>query len=179
MADHTRNMLAAAARAMDEVIRPALDPGQPLAQEQARIVSSILAFVEGRWDWAHARHVFELRHFIDVVGELEPHARRLSPGLAERFAAERDRATGLLDDAMTDADSLQSSARALATLVTALVRAVGSRDDEDAQQVNWIVLRSSRAFLRAQRSWFLPTGWEARPADIVPLNTIYATGATD
>lgn len=179
MPDHTPNMLAAAARAMDEVIRPAIDPDQPLAQEQARIVSSVLAFVEGRWAWSHARHVFELRHMIDVVAELQPHAEQVSSGLAAEFAAGRAAAIAVLDDPEAGAALLQSRARELATLVTALVRTIGTRDDEPAQQVTWIVLRSSQAFLEAQRAWFAPTGWEAHPEELPSLREIYAAGGAD
>src|SRR5690606_21635601 len=67
MADHTRNALAAAARAMRDVIIPAVDPEHPLALEQAKIVARLLDFVEQRIDHVHERARCELLHYRTLL----------------------------------------------------------------------------------------------------------------
>ena len=67
MADHTINALNAVARAMDDVIFDAVDPGHPLAREQARLVSKYLKLLQSRLEYAYDRNRFELGHYTDLA----------------------------------------------------------------------------------------------------------------
>ena len=57
MADHEENAIRAAIKALSQVVAPAVDPSNPLAVEQLRLVVQFLDFhlerrrLQGRFDW--------------------------------------------------------------------------------------------------------------------------------
>lgn len=174
MADHTINALGAAARALDDVIFDAVDPGHPLAREQTRLVSKYLKLLHSRLEYAYDRNRFELSHYTDLAAELLADARILSPAIASALAPAVEEGLRLRDLPGARAPDLQAAAQRLAAIVTALIRTVADADPALRQRVEGAVLQASKSLLDAQRAWFLPQGWEPDPTRVPPIEGAFA-----
>ena len=174
MADHTINALSAAARALDDVIFDAVDPGHPLAREQTRLVSKYLKLLQSRLEYAYDRNRFELSHYTDLAGDLLADARTLSPAIATALGLAVEEGRRLRDLPGARAPDLQAAAQRLAAIVTALIRTVASAEQALRQRVETAVLLASKSLLDAQRVWFLPQGWEPDPTVVPPIEGAFA-----
>lgn len=172
MADHSLNAIRAAAKAMEEVILPALDPKHPLAREQAGLVARTLRLMEQRVDYAYARNRFELAQACDLGQAVAVPPFDVSPALdtALRDAVQAGRE--LLASPQARPSQLQAATTTLGELVAALVRTVDAVRPQALPPLERLVLEKSSAWLDMQRAWFLPQGWEPAPDRIPPLDTI-------
>jgi hypothetical protein len=168
--DHTVPALRAAVIAMNEIVIPAVDPNHPLAREQAKIVSGLLAMLSTRLPHLHARAVFELVHYQDVAAAVHDDATEVSPSLARELSAMSGKADDLLSSARTATLDLREAAGRLAQVVTALVRAAGRSESPAARRIEATVLDRAKTLLDGQRSWFLPQGWETDPGAVPPID---------
>jgi hypothetical protein len=167
--DHTVPALCAAVTAMNEVVIPAVDPAHPLAREQATIVSGLLAMLVERVPHLHSRTVFEATHYRGIAAAVAADAAEVSRGLADELDALSSAVDALVDSAATPTPHLQEATSRLAQGLSALVRAAGRSDRPAARRIEVTVLDRSGALLDAQRSWFLPQGWESDPSTVPPL----------
>ena len=169
MADHTIDALSAAARALDDVIFDAVDPGHPLAREQTRLVSKYLKLLHTRLEYAYDRNRFELSHYTDLGGDLLGDAATLSPAIAAALGTAVEQGQRLRELPGARAPDLQAGAQRLAAIITALIRTAAGAEPARRQRVESAVLLASRSLLDAQRAWFLPQGWEPDPAVVPPI----------
>ena len=174
MADHTINALNAAARALDEVIFDAVDPGHPLAREQTRLVSKYLKLLHSRLEYAYDRNRFELSHYTDLAADLLADAGMLSPAIATAIGSAVEEGRRLRDLPGARAPALQAAAQRLAAIIAALIRTAASADPALRRRIEAAVLVASKSLLDAQRSWFLPQGWEPDPAVVPPIEGAFA-----
>lgn len=163
--DHTDNALRAAVKALDDVIRPALDPSNALAVEQAKLVSAYLRLCLERLPYLYDRNRFEVGHYLEMaealVGRVANAPERVIQALDDAIEAGR----AVLTRPGARIPELQEAAEHLAAAISALVRLVDG--DADAQaMVEKTVLQLSRSYIDAQRSWFLPQGWEPDPSAV-------------
>ena len=169
MADHTIDALSAAARALDDVIFDAVDPGHPLAREQTRLVSKYLKLLHSRLEYAYDRNRFELSHYIDLGSDLLGDAATLSPAIAAALGTAAEEGKRLRELPGARAPDLQAGAQRLAAIITALIRTAAGAEPVLRQRVESAVLIASHSLLDAQRAWFLPQGWEPDPSVVPPI----------
>jgi hypothetical protein len=172
MADHSLNAIRAAAKAVEEVILPALDPKHPLAREQAGLVARTLRLLEQRLEYAHARNRFELEQACDLGQALSAPPFDVSPALLQALSDAVQTGRGLLALPQARPSQLQAATTALGELVAALVRTTDAVRPQVLPQLERLVLERSSAWLDMQRAWFLPQGWEPAPDRIPPLDRI-------
>ena len=72
------------------------------------------------------------------------------------------------------APDLQAAAQRLAAIIAALIRTAASADPVLRRRIEAAVLVASKSLLDAQRSWFLPQGWEPDPAVVPPIEGAFA-----
>jgi CRP-like cAMP-binding protein len=173
MADHTRNTLAAAARAMRDVIIPAVDRTDPLALEQAKIVAQVLEFVEQRIDHVHERARFELLHYRALVQEIREDVSAFSLALSAAIDQELESSAAIVADPAASTQAVADEATSLAELVSAGVRA--SQGETSGPRIELAVLNAARELLDMQRAWFLLQGWESDPSVVPALDAVFAT----
>ena len=173
MADHTDNALRAAIRALDEVIYDAIDPNHPLAHEQTKLVSKYLQLILSRHAYAHDRHQFELSHYIEMSEQVKVDANLVSPAISLALDETLAKARELQKLSSTRDFDLQACSQKLAALLTALVRTTATVDHELRKRIERVILSGSKAFLDAQRAWFLPQGWESKPEMVPPIDQVF------
>lgn len=177
MADYTDNALLSSLKALEHAVQPALDPTDPLACEQLRLVMGFLAFQRSRLPLWYPRRWFELDHQLRLAREVVGEASLFSEELATRLhsaitAGEQIQAQRLPPVAQVDASNAE-----LAACVSALVRQAAHGDTEARLRLQRTVLRSSKRWVDMQRAWFAPQGFELRADELPPLDRLLADAA--
>jgi uncharacterized protein YecT (DUF1311 family) len=172
MPDHTTIALRAAAKSLEEVVAPAVDSAHPLAGEQLRLISGVLAFVEERLGHHYAYQRFELLRHLELAATLGENDGELPSEVTDALAAASDRASGVATQSCARTEELQEATAGLTAAISALVRAAGASDAETARRVNRAVLEASRELVAAQRAWFLPQGFESDPSLVPSLDSV-------
>ena len=172
MADHSLNALHAAAKAMEEVVMPAIDAQHPLAREQAGLVLRYLRLFEQRLDFAYQRNRFDLAQACALGQALHVPIFAVSMAISQALDRAVQTARALLDDPSARPSALQSAATDIDQLVTALIRTVAAVKPQLSTQLERIVLEQSTARLDMQRAWFLPQGWEPDPSVVPPIDAL-------
>jgi hypothetical protein len=161
-------VLKAAGRALDEVVAPSLDPANPLASEQLRLVLRFLDLVHQRAAHEALRLRAELALALQQAQALQPLVR--APWMPEEVGARVDLAVPaartLLLDALADGCVLQRAAQQLDALVASAVRCAAEAPDSERRALERLVLASARRVLALRRAWFAPLGLDPEPATV-------------
>ena len=159
-------------KAMSDVVLPALDPANKLAQEQARLCMGLLALlgqqlpVQFQFDCDELKRLVALSHTLASEARNDACAATALTALGSATQA----ADGVLQRAKASPTELREAVRSLRTATSAVVQAVYA--DPNAKSVAAIqktVLSCSQAQLLRDRSLLLMQGWEAKPKDIPPI----------
>lgn len=165
-------------KAMTDVVLPALDPANPLAQEQARLCMGLLGVMASRLPLQYRYDCDELARLLALARQLQhlPETGRLAPN-----------GFGLLEQGANQADDVLARARAEPTEVLAAVRSlrevtgnlvqeafVNDPSGDQTHDLQRAVLDATEAQLLRERSWLLGQGWEANPQDIPSIETLIA-----
>ena len=163
MADYTDNALLASIKALNEVVLPAVDPSDPLAGEQLRLVAGFLKFLGARLPYVHDRNRFELEHYLALGVRLAADARLASAQVSQR-----------LDQAIDDAELCCSGPRARSRRCAAPPgrcrrRSAAWRGSSPtptrrcagaSSRSSW---SGSKPWVDMQRAWFVVPGLRAPP----------------
>lgn len=172
MADHGLTALRSAARAMEEVVLPAIDAHHPLAREQAGLVLRFLQLFEQRVDYAYQRNRLELRNACDLARSLMQPPFDVSAAISRQLADALATGEALLGNASARPSQLQHTATQIAGLVTALIRTLDAVQPALAGEVEQRVLDHAGPWLAAQRAWFLPQGWEPDATAVLSIDQV-------
>jgi hypothetical protein len=170
MADYTDNALLASIKALNEVVLPALDPSDPLATEQLRLVAGFLKFLGARLPYVHDRNRFELEHYLALGERLAADARLASAQVSQRLDRAIDDAQALLRSQRASVAEMRSAAAALSAPISGLVRVVADADPALRQRVEQTVLVGSKPWVDMQRAWFVVQGFELHPDELPSLD---------
>ena len=166
MANHADNDFRAAAKALMDVVAPAIDPQNPLARQQLKLVVDWLDFYRSRLPYNQDRERLEL-------------AVQLGSARAIASAAPAD-AVSALGAAIEAADvvharlgprpvEVRAVTARLEDEISALVRRSPGFAEPARRSIERIVVRDAKTLLDAQRAWFLPQGIEPDPDTLPPL----------
>ena len=172
MPNNIDNAVRAAVRSLKEVVGPAVDSENPLAQEQVQLVANVLDFLSERLPYMNARDRREMTIYADTATFLIDDAHRIEPELAAAIGSTVDIATALAGELEPRVQELRDTSDRLATLLSELVRDAADADEVTRRRIETTVVRGSKRLLDLQRSWFLPTGFEPNPAAVVELDDI-------
>ena len=162
-------------KAMTDVVFPAIDPANKLAQEQARLVIGMLSLMAQQLPLQFRFDCDELARLLKLTAELK----ECAGNSAEVEACVADmkllaaRATTVLGQAQAGPEQVERVSRELRAAVSQVVRAV-YRADETApiQRVQDSVLAISKEQLLRDRSWVLMQGWEPDPAAVPDIHEL-------
>jgi hypothetical protein len=162
-------------KAMTDVVLPAIDPDNKLAQEQARLVVGLLSLMaqqlplQFRFDCDELRRLVGLAAALKDVAGSTPEVRSQVEDMNRSAVA----AASTLAHALVGPEQLEQAVRELRLATSRLVRTVCGADDEEAvRRVQQVVLAVSKEQLLRDRSWVLMQGWEPDPAAIPRIETL-------
>lgn len=170
--DTSANGMRAAIKALKDTVAPAVDPANPLANEQLRLACSYLSLVAGRLCARHQRLRLELAQAATLASRLLPHAEgcpaTVLAALRSGIAAAQDLQTRVNS---AEAELLDATHQAQAA-ISALVRCATSLPTQQGAEIERAVLQASRAWLDTRRAWFSPLGFDKEALALAPLNHI-------
>ena len=166
MANHADNDFRAASKALVDVVAPAIDPNNPLARQQLKLVVDWLDFYRSRLPFEQDRERLELAVQIETARAI------VNVAPAEAGAA--------LNSAVSEAEQvhealgprppeLRAVTARLEDEISAVVRRSTDFDASVRREIERTVVLKTRHLLDAHRSWFLPQSIEPDPNAILPL----------
>ena len=162
-------------KAMVDVVLPALDPANQLAQEQARLCMGLLDLLSRQLPLQFRFDCDELTR-LRAMGEglLQLADPQTVDGPTRQALADAIKVSGdVLARAKADPAEVVESVRGLRATTGALVQqACAGGPRSDTARLERIVLDSSREQLLRDRTWFLPQGWESDPTSFAPIETL-------
>ena len=170
--DLSENDLRAAIKSLSDIVAPAIDPKDALANEQLRLVIDYLRFLRERIDLLGHRDRLELRHQVDAARAL------LALNVADAdTAAALGEATQAGAAELARADSAPGGCKRAAAAVAAAIRDGIRRSQQwpQAARARWesCVIETSRERIAFEQSWYLPLGFEPSPAEVRPVREFF------
>lgn len=170
-------LLRAAAKAMNDVVLPALDPDNTLAQEQGHLVLAALNLAMQRLPQAYAFDCDELRRSLGFASELGQIAQDCGAGetAAQELAQSAARGVDVLGRAKADPAEVTAINRELRDRAGALVAALYANAPAAVLgTVGHAVTANASEQLLRDRAWVAPQGWEPGAAELPELGTLLA-----
>ncbi len=163
-------------KAMREVIAPAIEAGNDLAQEQAQLMIAQLTLIARQWDQA-ARYeaichqvLIALAHTLSMEARGGEHTLRAAAALAEAIKQH-----GLDASPSPTKKTLDEARAAISAAIDALVRAssIDSTPEFHAASANAILEHAELQTWR-DRAWFADTGMDPERATLPAIEEMLA-----
>lgn len=162
--------IRSAIKALTDVVLPAVDPANKLAQEQCRLVIGTLGLLAQQLPLSFRFGCDELSRLLELAGVLRQAAQGgpETSACVEEMAQSATAAGRTLERAQAGPEAIEQAIHELRAATSQVVRASFADGDAAAvQQVQGAVLAASREQLLRDRAWVLPQGWEPDP-DALP-----------
>jgi hypothetical protein len=166
MANHADNDFRAAAKALMDVVAPAIDPQNPLARQQLKLVVDWLDFYRSRLPYNQDRERLELEVQLETARAI---ARAAPDTAVAALRAAIDAAATVRAGLGARPVEVRAVTVQLEDEISAIVRLSPGFDEPTRRSIERIVVRDAKALLDAQRAWFLPQSIEPDPGAIPPL----------
>ncbi len=168
MFDPNDNDLRAAATALRDVVAPALDRANPIAQQQLKLVIDWLEFHRQRAPQAWRLDAFELSAQTAMARDVlaatpAPHGTALQAALAGAAAVQANLGQGPA--------ALRAAVTALEEAISQAVRASPAFAPEAQRSIEQVVVAGTQCWLLAQRTWYAPLSIEPDPQALPSLET--------
>jgi hypothetical protein len=168
-------------KALTDVVLPAVDPNNRLAQEQARLIIGTLLLMEKQLPKQYRFDCDALSRLVSFARELQqqPGGLTRTQAAVKELAAHVSVASRVLERAQADPEELVSSIHSLRAAIGAVVNAVS--EEASGSQVAGMqksVLAHSKDQLLRDRSWLLMQGWEPDPASVPPIEALIGHACT-
>ena len=164
-----------AIKAMTDVVLPAVDAGNKLAQEQARLVIGMLHLVAQRQPLMYRYDRDELSRFLALADTLQSQVKDIPDAAQTLHALTSSVEIGadVLDRAQAEPSELEAANFDLREKIGALVTAVYSSPDKNKlKHVSATVMAHAKEQLLRERSWLIGQGWESHPESIPEIETL-------
>lgn len=156
-------------KSLTDVVLPAIDPNNKLAQEQGRLIVGLLGLMGKQIPLQFQFDRDELTRLLDFADELQ----RAVGGEHAELARCRNDAADVLERAKADPSEVENAVRALRANTGAVITETFRTADEPVQdRVQKTVLAMTSAQLLRERSWLLSQGWEPDPSAIPPIESL-------
>ncbi|MGQ0620679.1 MAG: hypothetical protein ACT4QA_12300 [Panacagrimonas sp.] len=162
-------------KALSDVVLPALDPQNKLAQEQLRLVMGLLGLMAKQLPLQFRFDCDELARLIAFSTELQALAKGGGETQAASAAlAESVKAAGLTAErAKAGPNQVEHAVRDLRAATGHLITQVFEDGEASSRErVQKSVLAMSKEQLLRERSWVLTQGWEPDPKAVPAIETL-------
>ncbi len=157
-------------KALNDVILPAVDADNKLAQEQTRLAIGTLQLMAKRLPIAYRYDRDELDRYVALSRDLIAQVGKQAGGAAlTSLEALSAHGADVLDRARADPAEMEKAIFDLRAVVGALIEGVHSSGDATTQAaVRKLVLAASRVELLRERALVVDMGWETDPRTHAP-----------
>ncbi len=164
--------LAAVIKAMQDIVLPAVDPGNKMAQEQARLAIATLQFVVQRLPLMFRYDRDELDRYLGLARALLTRSEggRATGEAAANLATSVAAGADVLKRAKAEPAELEGAIFELRQTVGELIQsAYGDARPASLAAIRRLVLDSSKVQLDRERGWVLTMGFEPNPSVVTPV----------
>lgn len=173
MSDQTTNALLGIRKTLTDTVAPALNPSDPLAQQELRMVIRYLQYLAERVDHIHSRARFELDVYASLATAVAGLLDTSDAARARELERRSHDARLLLDTAGAATGELRAAAAGLSEAISAAVREVQEPSVRNALERE-IVSGCSR-LTTFERTWYLPLGMDHFGSELPPLGSFLAS----
>ncbi len=162
-------------KALTDVVLPAVDPANKLAQEQARLVVGTLNLMAQQLPLRFRFDCDELSRLLQLADVLRKAAQGGAGTAAcvERMGRAATAASRALEQAQAGPDAIGQAIRDLRAVTSQVVRSAYVECEGAAlKRVEGAVLASSKEQLLRDRSWVLAQGWEPDPEAVPKIRNL-------
>lgn len=164
MANHADNDFRAAAKALMDVVAPAIDPQNPLARQQLKLVVDWLDFYRSRLPYNQDRERLELGVQLETARAIAIAAPEAASAVLQKAIDAAAKVQAGLGPRPVEVREVTAQ---LEDRISAVVRQSAAFDAPARRNIERIVVRDTKHLLDAQRAWFLPQSIEPDP-DAIP-----------
>lgn len=164
--DVTENGLRAAVKSLTDVVAPAINPNDPLAAEQLKLVVDYLEFVRGRLDFLCYRETFELRDNLALARAIQNSGAIISPENKSLLESSIETGTEVLSSHELKSNVIRLAAFEIAAVVREVIRESASYEESIRRKLETLVLEMSVDRITFDRAWYLPLGFDPSPKEV-------------
>ena len=161
-------------KAMVDVVLPAVDPEQKMAQEQARLVIGTLGLIASRLPVAYRFDRDQLDRYVSLSRELVALDQADGGGqTVSKLESLAERGADVLQRARAEPAELESTVFDLRAEVSSLLQSLHkSSSPEKWNKVNRLILEASRMEIDRERALVVAMGFEPKPGSIPPIESL-------
>lgn len=168
-------------KALTDVVLPAVDPDNRLAQEQAQLIIGSLRLLAQRMPLQYRYDRFELQSFVRLADDLSAKAGS-TPELASALEAMRataERGRNLLARAGAEPEQIEAANLALRESIGAFSQASSTLPDQDCRRaIESDVMAHAKDMLLRERAWLAMQGWEGADSGLPEIEKLIGNGET-
>ena len=161
-------------KAMVDVVLPAVDPEQKMAQEQARLVIGTLGLIASRLPVAYRFDRDQLDRYVSLSRELVALDQADGGGqTVSKLESLAERGADVLQRARAEPSELESTVFDLRAEVSSLLQSLHkSSSPEKWNKVNRLILDASKMEIDRERALVVAMGFEPKPGSIPPIESL-------
>jgi hypothetical protein len=164
-------ILSATIKSLRDVVAPAVDTHNKLAQEQIQVAIGLLSLLAQRLPQQFCFACDELQRLLQFSDALDALPRVSSD--ASDLSSARTYGADVLQRAQADPSELQTAIKTLrAATSTAVDTLYKGANAEIKDRLKTLVLEHSAEQLARDRAWVIAQGWEAHPETLTPIETL-------
>ncbi|MDX9787600.1 MAG: hypothetical protein RBT11_12525 [Desulfobacterales bacterium] len=169
-------------KTMKDVIIPAVDTENKMAQEQAQLVLGMLNLLAQQLPLIYRYDCVELSRLIKLANALRDQLEN-EPGMPKRLqslVASTQAGEEVLDRAKAEPLALEAAIFSLREKVGQLIQAVYAESEhaESIHRISRTVLTAAKEQLLRERAWVNGQGWEPFSTEIPSIETLIGEGLT-
>jgi hypothetical protein len=165
-------------KAMTDVVMPAVDPKNPLAQEQARLCMGMLSVMASQLPRQYRFDCDELGRLLALSARMQelPAAMKLAPKALATLNQGSKIGRDVQTRARAEPSELLDAVRGLRAATAHFVQEAFETDTSGLETVDiqQLVLDSSKEQLLRDRAWVLGQGWEAESQALPTIDVLLA-----
>jgi hypothetical protein len=164
-------------KAMTDVVLPAVDAENKMAQEQAQLIIGTLNLLAQRLPLTYRYERDELARFLAFADTLQIQAGDLPDAAQALHALKASTETGsdVLDRARAEPCELEAANFDLREKIGALITTIYTGNETSKlKHISATVTAHAREQLLRERAWLIAQGWESDPKSIPAIETLIA-----
>jgi hypothetical protein len=161
---------------LSDVVLPAVDPKNPLAQEQTRLCMGMLSVMAAQLPRQFKFDCDELARLLDLSKTLQKLSttKELAPNALLSLQKSAEVGKDVQERAKAEPIEVLDAVRALRSATSGVIREAFNSDATGSKtgEIQRIILDVSKEQILRDRAWVIGQGWESDPAVVPPIDEL-------